>query len=135
MTSACVEAKGLPDDCYELQTLRALVSAFEDGANIVPVKLEIKEFVDKKNSLYVAIALESIKKDEVVKQGNTESGVTQSSRSSVIRIADLFAKINTIDESFLKYVPKQFLTQAPLSPGNAVFYQQRTSSRYISVQS
>lgn len=37
-------------------------SAFEDESKIVPVKLEIKGFVDKDNTLYVAIALESIKK-------------------------------------------------------------------------
>lgn len=98
-----------------LKDTYVLVSAFEDADNIVPVKLEIKEFFDKKNSLYVAIALESIKRDEVVKQGNTETGVTQSSRSSVIRIADLFSKINPSDESFLKYAPKQFLTQSPVT--------------------
>lgn len=50
--------------------------------------------------LYVAVALEGIEKDEVVKQGNTETGVTQDSRSSIIRIADLFAKINLKDGSF-----------------------------------
>ena len=98
-----------------LKDTYVLVSAFEDADNIVPVKFEIKEFFDKKNSLYVAIALESIKRDEVVKQGNTETGVTQSSRSSVIRIADLFSKINPSDESFLKYAPKQFLTQSPVT--------------------
>lgn len=114
-----IEVHNRNDEGYKydhtLKDTYVLVSAFEDGENIVPVKLEIKEFRDKKNSLYVAIALESIKKDEVVKQGNTETGVTQSSRSSVISIADLFAKINPIDESFLKYVPKQFLTQAPVT--------------------
>ena len=92
-----------------LKDTYVLVSAFEDGENIVPVKLEIKEFSDKKNALYVAIALEGIKKDEVIKQGNTENGVTQSSRSSTISLADLFEKINPGDESFLKYVPRQFL--------------------------
>ena len=92
-----------------LKNTYVLVSAFEDGDNIVPVKLEIKEFSDKKNALYVAIVLESIKKDEVIKQGNTENGVTQSSRSSTISLADLFEKINPADESFLKYVPRQFL--------------------------
>lgn len=98
-----------------LKDTYVLVSAFEDEGNIVPVKLEIKEFFDKNNSLYVAIALERIKIDEVVKQGDTKIGVTQSSRSSEISIADLFAKINPVDESFLKYVPKQFLAQAPVT--------------------
>lgn len=91
-----------------LKAVYVLVSAFEDGGNIVPVKLEIKEFVDKNNTLYVAIALESIKKDEVVKEGDTKNGVTQASRSSIISLSDLFANINPSDERFLKYVPKQF---------------------------
>ena len=45
-----------------LKNVYVLMSAFEDGDNIVPVKLEIKELADKNNTLYVAIALESIKK-------------------------------------------------------------------------
>ena len=104
-----------------LKNVYVLVSAFEDGNQIVPVKLEIKEFADKDNTLYVAIALESIKKDEVVKQGNTTSGVTQDSRSSTVNLTDLFSKINPSDTSFLKYVPQQFLTQ----PDNTQ-HQQRT---------
>ena len=40
-----------------------VVGRAQDGSDIVPVKLEIKEFADKQNTLYVAIALESIKKD------------------------------------------------------------------------
>ena len=63
-------------------------------ADIVPVKLEIKEFFDKDNTLYVAVALGKIKMTEVLKQGNTEVGVTQNSRSVNISISDLFKKIN-----------------------------------------
>ena len=50
-----------------LDNVYVLASAFLDGESIVPVKLEIKEFSDKENTLYVAIALESIKKNEIVK--------------------------------------------------------------------
>lgn len=107
-----------------LKDAYVLISAFEDGSDVIPVKLEVKEFIDKDNSLYVAIALESIKKDEVVKQGNTENGVTQNSRSSMIRIADLFSKINPVDTSFLKYVPAQFLSQSDEAEQN----QQRTNT-------
>ena len=42
----------------------------------------------------MAILPVSIQKDEVVKQGDTKAGVTQSSRSSVFKIADLFSKID-----------------------------------------
>ena len=119
-----IEVHNRNDEGYKpdptLKNTYVLVSAFEDGSNIIPVKLEIKEFVDKDNSLYVAIALESIKKDEVVKQGNTENGVTQNSRSSVIKIADLFSKINPIDKSFLKYIPTQFFSQDITAEDNSV---------------
>ena len=94
-----------------LESVYVLVSAFENGENIVPVKLEIKEFNDKKNTLYVAIALESIKKDKVVRKGDTKNGVTQVPRLSKISLADLFKNINPSDETFLKYVPKQFLEE------------------------
>ena len=123
-----IEVHNRNDEGYKpdptLKSVYVLVSAFEDGSNIVPVKLEIKEFVDKDNTLYVAIALESIKKDEVVKQGNTENGVTQNSRSSIIKIADLFSKINPSDTSFLKYVPTQFLSHSDEAEQN----QQRTNT-------
>jgi hypothetical protein len=123
-----IEVHNRNDEGYKpdptLKSVYVLVSAFEDGSNIVPVKLEIKEFVDKDNTLYVAIALESIKKDEVVKQGNTENGVTQNSRSSTIKIADLFSKINPSDTSFLKYVPTQFLSHSDEAEQN----QQRTNT-------
>ncbi len=75
----------------------------------MPVKLEVKEFFDKKNTLYVAIALESIKKDEIVRQ-EVAKGVAQQYRpSSNISISDLFANVNPKDESFYKYIPKGFL--------------------------
>ena len=67
--------------------------------------------------------LESIKKDEVVKQGNTGNGVTQGSRSYTINLTDLFTKINPSDGSFLKYVPKQFLESE-----SEIQFQQRTNT-------
>ena len=47
---------------------------------------------------------EKIKKTEVLKQGNTENGVTQNSRSVNISIAQIFAKVNHSDKYFLKYI-------------------------------
>lgn len=91
-----------------LKEVYVLASAFEDGGEIVPVKLEVKEFTDKQNTLYIAIALESIKKDEVVAQGNTNNGVTQYPHSSNISISDLLRNVNPLDESFYKYIPKMF---------------------------
>ncbi len=79
-----------------LKNVYVLVSAFQDGECIIPVKLEIKEFNDKQNTLYVAISLNKIKTTEVSGQGNTTSGVTQYSRSVAnISIYCFLKKVNT----------------------------------------
>ena len=98
-----------------LNNVYVLASAFKDGNNIVLVKLEVKEFSDKENTLHVAIALESIKTDGIVKQEVAENGVArQVSPPSDISIAHYFEKINPADEDFLKYVPDGFLTTEQL---------------------
>ncbi len=115
-----------------LKEMYVLVSAFEDGKDIVPVKLEIKEFNDRANKLYVAVALEGIKKNEVVKQENTNNSVTQAlarsndevvksefanksrtdnSRSFNISLSQLLKKVNPKDQDFIKYIPKQFFEE------------------------
>ncbi len=93
-----------------LKNVYVLMSAFEDSDNIIPVKLEIKEFKDKQNTLYVAVTLEEIKKAEVSKSGSSTGEVAPNSRSANISIARIFEKINTSDQSFLKYVPDGFLS-------------------------
>ena len=93
-----LDREALAEDMY------VLTSAFLDGDSNVPVKLEIKQFLDKENTLYVAIALESIKIDEFNTQGNTENGVTnQYAHSSTTSIVNLFKKINPSDKSFFKF--------------------------------
>ncbi|MBQ9773189.1 MAG: hypothetical protein IJW30_00825 [Clostridia bacterium] len=67
----------------------------------MPVKLGVKEFSDKENTLHIAIAPESIKQDGIVKQEVAKKGVArQDSPPSDISIADFFRKINPYDESF-----------------------------------
>lgn len=88
-----------------------MASVFEDGERIIPVKLEVKEFSDKQNKLYVAITLQGIKKEEIVTQGDTaQNSVTQDAPSSVISIAQFFEKINPQEKNFTKYIPDNFLT-------------------------
>ena len=93
-----------------LKNVYVLASAFVDGEEIIPVKLEVKEFRDKENTLYVAIALESINKDGIVKVRDAE-GVAQIFPPSSISISEYFKKINPSDESFYKYIPKPFLSE------------------------
>ena len=118
-----------------LKQVYVLASAFKDGDNIVPVKLEVKEFNDKKNTLYVAIALESIKKDEIMRQ-EVAKGVAQQVRpSSNINIAQLLKNVNPSDKSFYKYIPKMFFEEESidekddLSSENAKKVEKNSTSR------
>ena len=112
-----------------LDNVYVLMSAYQDGDFIIPVKLEIKKFKDKQNTLYVAISLEKIKKTEVWKQGDTKNGVTQGSRSVDISIADIFRKINPSDKDFLKYIPDGFLDDRQKAAKNGALYSDRPSKK------
>lgn len=92
-----------------LKNVYVLCSAFETDTDIIPVKLEIKEFYDKPNRLYVAVALEGIKKDRVESMGVPTNRSHVHTSPVNISISDLFAKINPLDIDFLKYIPKEFL--------------------------
>lgn len=99
-----------------LSNVYVLMSVFEDGNRVVPVKLEIKEFEgEKDNTLHVAVALQSIKKGEIVNVTKAvNDGQANTSPSLNVKIADLFRKINPLDADFLKYIPKQFF-ETPVS--------------------
>ena len=90
-----------------LKRVYVLTSAFTDDNYIYPVKLEIKEFKDKKNTLYVVASFDRIKKDGfiAVRDGKT---VAQIAPPSDISLSWFFNNINDSDNSLLKYVPKQF---------------------------
>ena len=128
-----IEVHNRNDEGYKpdvtLNNVYVLMSAFEDGDSIIPVKLEVKEFKDKQNTLYIAISLEAIKKTEVLKQGNTEKGVTQNSYSVTISICDLFSKINPKDINFLKYIPNNFLNTKQLAAKNKAIGAVKNSDR------
>lgn len=85
-----------------------LMSAFRDGASIVPVQFEVKEFIDKENKLYVAVTL---KKTEAVDLNADPSyETTSASTASEISVPELIQKINPSDGDFLKYIPDSMLT-------------------------
>lgn len=93
-----------------LKNVYVLVSAFGDNGNIVPVKLEVKEFADKKNTLYVAIALESIEKRRVLTDKRSPKALPNNIHpsSSTVSIAELLRNVNPSDKDFYKYIPKMF---------------------------
>ncbi len=106
-------------DTPDLKNVYVLVSAFQDGDRIVPVKLEIKEFFTNKSKFYVAITLESIQKGEIVMSRSSEKSFTSNTPSPTVSIAQLFRHVNPSDESFRKYIPAEFLTEPPATAPQA----------------
>ncbi len=114
-----------------LNNVFVLMSVYEHGDFLTPVKLEVKEFRDKQNTLYVAISLDKIKKAELYARGDTENGVTQRTRSTTISISKLFEKINPSDKSFIKYIPDGFLTKTQLQSKKEAIEEDRIKTEKL----
>ena len=89
-----------------------LISAFSDNSNVVPVQLEVKNFENQPNGLYLNVILSKIKKSDVVKgEHNGNADISNPLvADSAISLSQLFANVNPADKRFLKYVPDNFLS-------------------------
>ena len=95
-----------------LKKTYVLISAFSDNSNVVPVQLEVKNFENQPNGLYLNVILSKIKKSAVVTEsllGSTTDS-TPLIADSIISLSQLFANVNPSDKRFLKYVPDNFLS-------------------------
>lgn len=89
-----------------LKKTYVLISAFSDKSNVAPVQLEVKNFENQPNGLYLNVVLSKIKKSAVVKgkhNGNTDISNPLVAVSS-ISLSQLFVNVNPSDKRFLKYV-------------------------------
>ncbi|MCD8180979.1 MAG: hypothetical protein LUF26_05810, partial [Firmicutes bacterium] len=95
-----------------------LLSAFEDGNNIVPVEFHIKEFNDNSvdnNKLHVSITLGKIKSENTVLvhppvvSNETQTNYTRAF-SDEISIPDLLKEVNPEYGNFYKYIPSELLS-------------------------
>jgi hypothetical protein len=89
-----------------------LISAFSDKSNVVPIQLEVKNFENQPNGLYLNVILSKIKEPAVVTESHTDysEASTPLVADSAISLSQLFANVNPTDKRFLKYVPDNFLS-------------------------
>ena len=95
-----------------LKKTYVLISAFSDKSNVVPVQLEVKNFENQPNGLYLNVVLSKIKESAVIMEsflGSTTDS-TPLVADSAISLSQLFANVNPTDKRFLKYVPDNFLS-------------------------
>ena len=90
-----------------------LLSAFADENGIVPVRLTVKEYKDKDNSLYALITLEKIE-TEVSGRGESLSTTPEPYPVSEMSIPDIVSKIKPTDGNILKYLPDKLLSAEQL---------------------
>ena len=82
----------------DLKQVYVLASAYKDGENIVPVELEVKEFKQRENSLYMTVVLTKIDL-EVVDTGvpSNAGNVPHLFSRSNISLQQLFSNVNPKD--------------------------------------
>ncbi len=100
------------EDKTILQT-DVLLSAFADENGIVPVRLTVKEYKDKDNSLYALITLEKIE-TEVSGRGESLATTPEPYPVSEMSIPDIVSKIKPTDGKILKYLPDKLLSTEQL---------------------
>ena len=90
-----------------------LLSAFADENGIVPVRLTVKEYKDKDNSLYALITLEKIE-TEIKDRGESFATTPTPYPVSEMSIPDIVSKIKPTDGKILKYLPDKLLSAEQL---------------------
>ena len=78
----------------DLKNVFVLVSAYRDNG-VVPVQPEVKEFIEKDNSLYVAVTLHKIKDAVFTKESASNEAPAMAAHIFIISLRDLFANIKT----------------------------------------
>ncbi len=90
-----------------------LLSAFADENGIVPVRLTVKEYKDKDNSLYALITLEKIE-TEIKDRGESFATTPTPYPVSEMSIPEIVSKIKPTDGNILKYLPDKLLNAEQL---------------------
>lgn len=123
---------GTSKENQRLKQVYVLVSAFKDESGISPVQLEVKEYHDAQNKLYLAVAMSKKESEVVEDRPTTKSGGTHPLFSdSKVSIADIFRNVNSADGRFLKYVPDGFLSEAQkAAKQEAIAKQEKEYSGY-----
>ena len=106
------KAIGTPKENARLVQVYVLLSAYKENGNIIPVQFEVKQYVDNKNRLYLAVALTKIEASVLDDTVLPNEERTRLIPTSVYSIPRLIEKINPKDENFFKYIPDEFLNEA-----------------------
>lgn len=101
-----------------LKRVYVLLSAYEDGG-IVPVQLEVKEYTNKDNKLYMAVTLNKISTEVKTLRRGQNSPLINANSVDTISVRELVEKINPSDGKFLRYIPDGMLNDEQIAAKRA----------------
>lgn len=111
----------------QIKQTYVFVSAMQTTESVIPVLLEVRAFNDAtKSTLRVAVSMSEIKRSRIVEHipAATRPNQSYSLPASSIRVADLFANVNSRDGRLLKYIPDGFLNEAQRDGKQAALQEQ-----------
>lgn len=110
----------------QIKQTYVFVSAMQTSENIVPILLEVRAFNDgTKSTLRIAVSMSEIKRSRVMGHTLEDARSDQSYPTGfAVRIADLFANVNSRDGRLLKYIPDGFLKEAQRDGKQAALQEQ-----------
>lgn len=109
--------KGTVREDTRLKQMYVLASAFSDESGVIPVKLEVKEFKQDTNKLYMSVVL--AKKESRVLDGNLgQNQLNTAPPTSTLSISDLVGIVNSSEGDFLKYFPDSMLDSEQIEGKN-----------------
>lgn len=110
----------------QIKQTYVFVSAMQTSENIVPILLEVRTFNDgTKSTLRIAVSMSEIKRSRVMGHTLEDTRSNQSYPTGfAVRIADLFANVNSRDGRLLKYIPDGFLNEAQRDGKQAALQEQ-----------
>lgn len=98
-----------------LKEMHVLLGAFRDGTDVIPVQLEIKEYlpeVQQANKLYVTVTLTT--KEAGIMPGlhaSQKETLSAGTPASEISIADILRNVNDPNGKLVKYLPDSMLNE------------------------
>lgn len=110
----------------QIKQTYVFVSAMQMKESIVPILLEVRAFNDgTKSTLRIAVSMSEIKRSRVMGHTLEDARSNQSYPTGfAVRIADLFANVNSRDGRLLKYIPDGFLNEAQRDGKQAALQEQ-----------
>ncbi len=107
----------------DLENVYVLAGAFYDGTELVPVQLEVKEFKNQDNKLYLSVCLKNKMEAGRLAEDADKVGLTSAApTTSNISIYKILQNVNPEYGDFLKYFPDDMLSEAqPRAKNNALF--------------